>query len=228
MEIVKGKIVEWREDGTVLICATLPNIDKAIKRKYGEAVIGLDDGRRISPEQRRKCYALIREIADWMGDFPENVKQFFKMNFIVERLQSIERQMFSLSDVDMTTARMFIDYLVSFIIEWEIPTKEPLSQYCEDIQRFVYACMKSRRCIVCGKQAQFCHYDSVGMGRNRSTISMIGMKVFPACAKHHEEAHRIGHKSWMEKYHVEPIALTEELAKIWGLTKKNMKEVGTD
>jgi len=225
MEIVRGKIVEWREDGTVIIQATLPNMETAIRREYGEVVIGLDDGRRISPEQRRKCYALINEIADWMGDFPENVKAFFKMQFVLERLQSIERKMFSLSDVDMTTARMFISFLIEFIITHGVPSKVPLWELAEDSGEYVYMCLMSKKCAVCGRQAQFCHYDSVGMGRNRHEIPQIGVKVFPACAKHHQEAHQIGHDTWMKKYHLEPVVLTEKIAKIWGLSKKNMEEI---
>ena len=53
MEIVRGVITKWGEDGTVLIRAPLPDIDRAILRQYHYAAVGFDDGRTISPEQRR-------------------------------------------------------------------------------------------------------------------------------------------------------------------------------
>ena len=220
MEIVRGKIVEWREDGTVLICATLPNMDTAIKRQYGEAVIGLDDGRRISPEQRRKVYALINEISDWMGEFPENVKAFFKMNFIVERLQSIERKMFSLSDVDMTTARMFISYLIEFIVTHGVPSRIPLWELAEDSGDYLYLCLLNRKCCVCGREANLHHCDRIGMGNDRKEVVHIGRECLPLCPEHHDEIHRAPEAEFYEKYHLLPVKIDDDVAKKYKLNRR--------
>ena len=125
----------------------------------------------------------------------------------------------------MEVARLYITYLIDFCVVHGVPCRDRLWQLVEDVKRYTYVCMVAKKCLVCGRPAQFCHYDAVGMGRNRNTIPMIGMLVFPACAEHHAEAHRIGHDSWMQKYHAEPIELTRELADIWELTKRNKEDV---
>jgi hypothetical protein len=36
------------------------------------------------------------------------------------------------------------------------------------------------------------------------------------------ESHNIGQKSFLDKYHLQPIGLTVEIGKVYGLTKKNL------
>ena len=223
MEIVSGNVVDISPDGYIIARAALPNIDRALIRHYDKIQIGLPDGRTISPEQRRKAYALMREIAEWMGDLPEYVKRLMKMEFMVTRMQALEKHIFSLSDCDMTTAREFITYLIDFIIEHDVPTQTPLIELCEDISRYVYACLMHKKCAVCGaNHVDLHHTQAVGAGRNRDEIFQIGMPVLPLCREHHMESHNIGQKSFMEKYHLQPIGLTVEIGKVYGLTKKNL------
>lgn len=221
MEILSGKIIDWREDGTILISATIPNLDVALKRQYSDVEIGIDDGRKITPEQRRKTYALINEIAEWQGEFPETVKQFFKMDFVLNRLKQMERTMFSLSNCSVTTAREFINFLVDFIITHDVPTRIPLIENVEDIGRYVYAVTAAKKCAVCGRPGELHHVDKIGMGRNRDEVYQIGMNVMCLCREHHTETHTIGEKSFLDKYHLEPVILDDNLAKIYTLTKKN-------
>ena len=123
-----GHIVDIDEGGTATIKAVLPNIFHACDRKYDSVEIILPDGRRISPEQRRHCYILISEIAEFIEGYRtaetiEDTKQMLKLEFMVRRMEDIERRMFSLSDTSMTVAREFITFLIDFIIRHDIPTK---------------------------------------------------------------------------------------------------------
>ena len=223
MEIVSGNVVDISPDGYIIARAALPNIDRALIRQYDKIQIGLPDGRTISPEQRRKSYALMREIAEWMGDLPEYVKRLMKMEFMVTRMQALEKHIFSLSDCDMTTAREFITYLIDFIIEHDVPTQTPLIELCEDIGRYVYACLMHKKCAVCGSNhVDLHHTQAIGAGRDRDEIFQIGMPVLPLCREHHMESHNIGQKSFMDRYHLKPIVLTVEIGKVYGLTKKNL------
>ena len=224
MEIAGGKVVDISPDGYCTIRAVLPNIDRAILRQYSKVQIGFADGRTITPEQRRKAYALMREIAEWMGDLPEYVKRLMKMEFMVTRMQALEKHIFSLSDCDMTTAREFITYLIDFIIEHDVPTQTPLIELCEDISRYVYACLMHKKCAVCGKaHADLHHVQAIGSGRNRNEIYQIGMPVLPLCREHHMESHNIGQKTFLEKYHLQAIPLTVDIGKTYKLTKNNLQ-----
>ena len=223
MEIIHGKIINITPEG-LFIKAPYQNIERACIRRYSTVEIGLNDGRFISTEQRKKAYALMREISEYTGETAELTKQQLKLDFVVNRMQALSKQIFSLSDCDMTTAREFITYLIDFILEYDIPIRQPLVSLCEDIEKYIYACLIHKKCCVCGQPAELHHCQRVGMGRNRDDIFQIGMFVLPCCRKHHSMAHAKPQEEFNKLFHVKPIPLTKELAKVYKLTKKNMGE----
>ena len=223
-EHVIGEIVDIDEAGVLTIRAPVPDIARAIVRKYKTAEIILPDGRRISPEQRRKCYALLGEIAEYVdgvrnAETVDEQKELLKLNFMLERMESTERKMFSLADCDMSTAREFITYLIDFIIRNDIPTRVPLVEQCEDIQRYVYACLLNKKCAICGRRADLHHVDAIGMGNNRREVSHIGRKALPLCREHHTEIHASGLQQFLDKYHLETVEIDKKIAKVYGLKK---------
>lgn len=224
-EHITGRIQDINEAGGVVITATLPNLGKALRRKYGEVEIILPDGRRISPEQRRKIYSLIGEVAEYVEGFRnaetvEETKTTLKWDFVLERMESQERRLFSLANCDMTTAREFINYLVDFIIKNDIPTSIPLIEQCEDIGRYIYACCMNRKCAVCGREADIHHItgSKIGMGNTREEVHHLGREVIPLCRVHHTECHQDEGK-FMDQYHLQPIKLDEVLCKRLKLKK---------
>jgi hypothetical protein len=220
MEVVKGKITTFNEDGTVVIQATVPNIERAILRKYNDVEIGFSDGRYISAIQRRKVYAILNEIAAYAGDDTESTKTTMKFDFLMNRFQGIQRKMFSLSSVDMNTASEFIDYLIEFCVKNDIPMRISPLEYCEDVGKYIYVCCLERRCCVCGKPADIHHItgSKIGMGNDRNEVHHLGREVLPLCREHHEICHS-DEKTFMEKYHLQPVKLDEALCKKLKLKK---------
>ena len=221
-EIVQGKIERWDEGGGVTIRAALPSLDRAILRRYDKVLVEFADGRRISPEQRRKCYALMNEIAEWIGDVPEYVKKLMKMEFIVSRLESMKKEMFSLSDCDVTTARLFISFLIDFMIEHEVPSRVPLYELCEDIQKYVYACLMHKQCAVCGKRADVHHLSGSRAGHGGlkwREKDQTGAKVIPLCREHHALCHG-GEAEFLERYHLEGIEMDAAIKKVYRVKKE--------
>ena len=188
-----------------------------LEHEAREAEIRLDDGRSITAAQRRKIYATIRDIADWMGDTPDAVKVYFKWAFCGDE----EHEDFSLSDTDRETAREFLTYLIDFCVQNGVPCSDPLWDRCEDVERYVYACIMTRTCCITGKKnAQIHHVDRIGMGRNRNTMVQIGMLVIPLSADIHTMLHYSGgEEEFYKKHHVEPIALTEKMCRHLNLGK---------
>ena len=218
-EHILGEIQDVREDGRVIITAGLPDLDRALLRQYKKVEIILPDGRRISAEQRRKVYALLGEVAEYVdgirnADTIEEQKRLLKMEFMLKRMEATERRMFSLSDCDMTTAREFISYLIEFIIKQDIPTKVSLLEHCEDIGRYIYSSILHRKCCVCGKKADIHHvgFDRIGMGNDRNKVHHVGREVIPLCRTHHDECHH-DEKGFIAKYHLQTIKLDESLCK---------------
>ena len=136
METATGKITNIDEHG-LYIFVPYDNISRAVLRKYDIVEVGLRDGRRITPKQRAKIHALIDEIAAWQGELPEYVKRIMKIEFSADRLKALEIKLFSLSDCDVTLASEFITFLIDFVIYYEVPTRIPLSELCQDIKKYV-------------------------------------------------------------------------------------------
>lgn len=217
---VIGLIVDLLKDGTAVIKAKIPNIEQALRRGFLKVEIILWDGRRISPEQRRKCYALLGEIAEYTdgirtAETVDEQKRLLKMEFMLKRMEATERRMFSLSDCDMSTAREFITYLIDFIIANDIPTRVPLIDNCDDIAAYMYACTMHRKCAVCGRPADIHHCEGsrIGAGVDRTKVHQLGREVLPLCRVHHTELHNMPESEFIAKYHLQKVKLDEALCK---------------
>lgn len=210
--MLQGTVQDY--DGrTLTITAPFSDTAGFVRRKYAACEIRLEDGRRITTDQRKKIYATLRDLSDYTGHEPEYLKELMKYSFLSET----GGEWFSLSDCDMTTARAYLEYLIEFCVQWDIPCGESLAERAPDIARYVYACLRAKKCCITGQRAQLHHVDAVGMGRDRHDIIHLGMRVLPLHWKLHREAHDIGTKAFEEKYHVFGIRLDEALCRVWGV-----------
>lgn len=213
-KITTAKII--RCDGEQILLAPDERIDRDIIKKHVDSVeIRFNDGRTISNDQRRKIFALIGEIATWSGDSPKYIRDYLTWDFCKE----YGTEWFSLSDVDMTTAKDYISYLIDFCFYWSVPTKDTLLYRTDDIGRYLYQCLEHRRCAICNKPAEVHHVDKVGMGRDREHIVHIGLKAIALCREHHNEAH-IRELELFAEYFIYGILLDEYLCNILSLNTK--------
>lgn len=209
--IATARIVGY--DGEVLQVKPLVAIDRELLQKQVDAIeIRLTDGREISAEQRRKIFALVRDIADWCGEEPEYIRKFTTFEYRI----STGIEPFSLSNCDMSTAREYISYLIDFCFNHCVPTRDTLLNRTDDISKYLYSCLAYRKCAVCNGKADVHHIDTVGMGRDRAEIIHLGMKAIALCREHHQEAHTRG-KAFFDEYHIYGIKLDENLCKILNL-----------
>ena len=178
------------------------DIEDAILRyqKNGTLTGGLriDDGRHISAVQRRKIYANIADIAYYCGEVPEYTKEMFKFLYISET----GAPYFSLSDCSMEVAKEYISFLMDFALEHDIPLSDPGLQRTDDIERYLWGCIKHKRCCLCGKPADVHHVQAIGAGRDRRNYDDSSHKKMALCREHHSEAHNIGVDTFNAKYHV--------------------------
>lgn len=216
MELLDGVVADYK-NGVLTVKADYPNTEKFCRISPSECYIMLKDSRTITAEQRKKAYALLGEISDYMGEMPEYTKRLFKLKFIHDELKGMADDVFSLGSCDVTLARDFITYLIDFIIAHEIPTKVPLAELCEDIQKFVYSCAMKKVCCVCGQKAELHHVDVIGSRYDRDKPIHEGLRTLPLCREHHTEAHNMTEQAFLKKYHLEPIVITKELCKKWRL-----------
>ncbi len=225
IDTVKGRIVDYDEKAQELI-VRVPYSDyqTLMRRQYKNCLVQFQDSRTLSDKQRRSCYAMIAEIADWMGEERYETKNLLKIEFLTSELQNTADALFSLSNSSMSLIAAFQNFLARFIIRNDIPTKRPMTSYVDDIADYVYACLTAKKCCVCGRPAVLHHHTRVGMGRNREEINHIGMLAEPLCAIHHTECHTMPQADFDNKYHIEPVVIDKTIAKIYGLNTKAKKE----
>ena len=92
--IVSGRITD-ANPRTLTI--QVPYDPRFVTQQWDEVQVDIPDGRRISPEQRRKIYALMGEIATWAGMDREEVKLTVKHDFVQRHLEGLHKELFSLS-----------------------------------------------------------------------------------------------------------------------------------
>lgn len=217
--MLKGKIIDLKEDGTAIIACKV-DIGKFIHRQIKEAYIDLIDSRPLSDKQRRMCYSLINAIAEWSGSSQESVKQAFKMEFWAGRIDTLADKIFSLANAPMSLVAEFQKFLIDFIIENDVPLNFPLRDYVDDIEHYTYMCLVHKKCAVCGKRADLHHIDAIGMGNDRNEVQHLGREVLSLCREHHTEIHASGKADFMAKYHLNGgITADRTILKIYGLRR---------
>lgn len=212
MNTIKGQIVDY--DGEYLkIRARYPNWDFIIDHKVKDVDILLNDGVHISNEQRRKIYATFRDIAEYRGYDVDDIKLLMKTRFA----QRQEIEDFSLSDMPMTLASEFTDYILDWCLECGVPLSESATSRCEDIEKYAYSCLMHKRCCICGGAADLHHVDTVGMGGDRANMHHRGLRAMALCRVHHNEIHNSDLEKFYNKYHVVSVPITEKIARRYKL-----------
>ncbi len=169
-----------------------------IDKHIHTAEVRFDDGRTISAEQRRKAYALIDAVSMETGMEREEVKDYFKFRYYA--LTGEEH--LSLKDCSVTDAREFIGIMLDFCIEQGIQLDEPGVLYAEDIGRYLYACLKNRKCCICGRPGEIHHTLRIGMGANRNKVDDTLYPKMCLCRLHHTICHGEPQETFNQRYHV--------------------------
>ena len=217
MKETSGRVAQVLPGGRALIETTLPeDTDDEVRILWA-------DRDEITPEQRRKIFAIVGEIGAWSGDDPESVRKTLTDDFLAKKRKDIMMGTLSLAyggGCDKGLASLLIDHMINICLEYGIPTKEPLAQYADDLERYTYAALLNKKCVVCGRRADLHHVQTIGMGYNRREKPQIGNLVLPLCREHHTEWHQVGGTAFDAKYHTEPVPMDKRIADKYGLTRK--------
>jgi len=207
---IEAKVHKVSPDGTYfLVLVPKESLTDELKKLTDGGLLKgelrIDDGRHITAEQRKKAYATLGDISAYLGYPPEELKEIMKYHYI----GATGDDYFSFADCSITTARYFINHILDFALEWDIPLMDVLVDRTDDINAAIYSSLKHKRCIVCGKEGEIHHWDAIGMGRDRTTVDDRYMRKLCLCRIHHDEAHKVGRTSFEELYHVYGIIFQE-------------------
>ena len=184
--------------------------------------IDIDDGRHISPEQRKKIFAMLRDMAMYTGYDIRDMEQWMKYFYYAKT----GAESFSMSDCSMDQANKFLTFILDFCFENGIPFKMKTWDAIPDMYPKAIQCLRHRQCVICGKlHSDIDHFIPVGRG-SRKLVDHRKLYFECLCREHHTERHQMGAKSFIEKYHIRPIKLSEDdLIALHIMTRKRMDEI---
>ena len=202
MPIIKNYIQQ--DDGTITAViegVTLENKDFLLLDNglEVECDVIVSDPYKITDKQRRKVFAMVRDIFNHYGQPMDYLRYMFQKQ--LEFLHGYEP--ISLSNCSRRQASELIELILDFVFTHDIPMNKSTSDLMSNDKYFIYKSTINRICVVCGaKNADLAHYQAVGRGRNRNNIEHYGNKVLALCRNHHTEQHQIGMNTFNSKYHL--------------------------
>lgn len=116
---------------------------------------------------------------------------------------------FSLSNCTVDEAREFINTILEFALENGVPLSEQAINRTDDIGRYLYYCIKHKRCCICGQNGEIHHVDTIGMGFDRNHYDDSKNRKLCLCRLHHTIAHQRGMESFEKMYKVYGIVVDD-------------------
>lgn len=165
-----------------------------------ECDVIVSDPYKITDKQRRKVFAMVRDIFNHYGQPMDYLRYMFQKQ--LEFLKAYEP--ISLSNCSRRQASELIELILDFIFTHNVPMNKATSDLMGNDKYFLYKSTINRTCVICGvPNSDLAHYQAVGRGRNRNKINHYGNKVIALCRKHHNQQHDMGMSSFNKLHHLE-------------------------
>ena len=189
-------------DGTYSVVATGVELEQShidlLENGYSLiAEVEVPDNKKLSIEQRKKIFALCRDIELHWGEPVESLRKRFQSE--LEIMNGYDE--ISLRDCSMRVARELIELIIAFMFHHQIPMRVETSKLLSGDKSMLYWATVNRNCVLCGESnADLAHHYAIGRGANRKKMQHYDYEVLALCRRHHQEQHNIGVKSFDEKY----------------------------
>ncbi|PNZ42305.1 putative HNHc nuclease [Staphylococcus simulans] len=159
------------------------------------------DPNSITGKQRRKIFALVKDIEAHTGQPMDYMRHLF-IEF-VRTYYGYDKHI-SLSDCTRTQANQIIEVTLDWIFHNDIPLAYKTSDLLKQDKSFLYWATVNRNCVICGKpHSDLAHHYAIGRGKNRKTMNHYGYEVLALCREHHQSQHNMGVESFDKLHHLE-------------------------
>ena len=218
-----GKLLSRRGSVVTIELESQEKLYELDKVQDSVITLNIQDGRSVSPRQRKFAWAIMRDIANFAiggsdADYEQKIYGYFKSEMSIH--YGIED--FSMSDAtgNMSDTNLLINTLLEFCLYHNVPLSyRPLDNLDDPaIARYEYACLMNKRCVICGLKADHHHItgSKVGMGNDRSKINHRGRRLIALCREHHNLFHH-EEKERMAEYQLQGVPVNEEIARVYNL-----------
>ncbi|MDK7234234.1 putative HNHc nuclease [Staphylococcus haemolyticus] len=189
-------------DGTYSVVATGVELEQShidlLENGYSlNAEVEVPDNKKLSIEQRKKIFAMCRDIELHWGEPVESLRKRFQAELeIMNGYNEI-----SLSNCSMRIARELIELIIAFMFHHQIPMRLETSTLMKEDKNYLYWATINRNCVICGQpNSDLAHLEAVGRGMNRNKMNHYDKHVLALCRKHHTMQHQMGIDSFNNYY----------------------------
>lgn len=237
--MINGRIVGRKANGDIII---RPNADcqqeiESMRKKRQMFIrMEADEDTKITRQQQMKIYALINDI----NQFGRNEPKFLaKMRAKIAFLKSLElpftiEKLFSLSNCDKELASLFINYLVEYCFDNDIPFDRRELHLTYDVGRMMFLSSVHNRCFATQARREDAvlhihHVNALGIGGDRANDDHRKRWYMILTAELHDEIHRLGYWRFCDRYHCGAVQLSDEqLISMKLMSRKQMQERDAD
>lgn len=197
---------ELNDDGTysLLIEGAVLGNDETLMLDNGISILAdvkVHDPFKITEKQRKKIFALVKDIESATGQPREYMREMFQD--YVRYIHNLDEPI-SLANCSKKIASKIIEVIIYWVFEHDIPLNYKTSDLMKEDGYFIYVSTINRTCVICGKtNSDLAHREAVGAGRDRNTMNHYNHHVLALCREHHSLQHEMGVKSFDRKYHLE-------------------------
>lgn len=192
------------DDGTYSVVATGVELEQShidlLENGYSLiAEVEVPDNKKLSIEQRKKIFALCRDIELHWGEPVESLRKRFQAE--LEIMNGYEE--ISLRDCSMRIASELIELIIAFMFHHQIPMRVETSKLLSGDKAMLYWATVNRNCVICGKHGELAHHKAIGRGANRRKMDHYGYEVLCLCREHHQSQHNMGVETFDKLHHLE-------------------------
>ncbi|WP_070002741.1 putative HNHc nuclease, partial [Staphylococcus aureus] len=129
-----------------------------------EVDVNVIDPFKITGKQRRKIFALVKDIEEHTGQPMDYMRHMF-IEYVRTYYGYDER--ISLSNCTRTQASRIIEATLDWTFYNDIPLSYKTSNLLKQDKSFLYWSTVNRNCVICGKHGELAHHKAIGRGANR-------------------------------------------------------------
>ncbi|MVK33630.1 hypothetical protein GO814_00515, partial [Staphylococcus aureus] len=168
------KITNYIQEDDGTITAVIKNVTLGNKETLlldngmdVEVDVQVVDPFKITGKQRRKIFALVKDIEAHTGQPMDYMRHLF-IEF-VRTYYGYDKHI-SLSDCTRTQANQIIEVTLDWIFHNNIPLAYKTSDLLKQDKSFLYWATVNRNCVICLKpHSDLAHQYAIGRGKNRKT-----------------------------------------------------------
>ena len=207
-EWTNGKIVEETEEGYLIL---VPKVEEIKEFGIKECLVKLLSPYLVTEEQRKKAWVLITDIAEgtnrW-GKLKDAVHKEMKQKFC----EQYDVKSFSLSNCSRATATKYIEFLVSYILENNIPSSVLEEDFDDSTSKMMYARFMSDKCMICDNEVTRYYVDDSGILKLTDFEKLeSGEKIYFLCDKHGDYLEKKGKSLFNQIYIIEPLNVSDNM-----------------